>query len=473
MGAARAVYDGGMPILRLLLALLLAPAAFAQPLATRLQAHLQAPRFEASRWGVSVVSLDTGRTVFEQDAGKYFVPASNAKLFTCAMALCRLGPERRIRTSVMAGGRPGPDGVLKGDLVLFGRGDPMFLARWHGYPGTPDPFEALAAQVAAAGVRVVRGDVVGDDSFFRTRPFGSGWESGDRDYAFGADVSALTVHDNMADLRIYPGTAGGPCLLFPIPGLGLLPLRNLTTTGAGPGLRALWEGEELAVTGSLAAGAAPVSLAVPVRRPALFAAGLLRRALVRHGVRVTGTAAARAVPAPVELAFVESPTVRELVKATLKDSVNLYAQLLLLQAGGSEEAGLAALADFLKEAGIPAGDVLLEEGAGLSRKDLVKPRALTALLKYMAARPEGPAFADALPLAAVDGTLRNRMGDSPAAANLRAKTGTLRNTHSLAGYVTTASGERLAFSIILNNHVSPAPAADLDAAAVLLAAGVQ
>ncbi|BDU73857.1 D-alanyl-D-alanine carboxypeptidase/D-alanyl-D-alanine endopeptidase [Mesoterricola silvestris] len=453
----------------LLLALILAPGAFAQPLAARLQALLQGPRFEASRVGVSVVSLDTGLPVFEQDAGKFFVPASNAKLFTCAMALCRLGPERRIRTSVLAGARPGPGGVLKGDLVLYGRGDPMLLARDHGYPGTPDPFEALAAQVALAGVREVRGDVVGDDSFFRTRPFGSGWESGDRDYAFGADVSALTVHDNMVDLRVYPGRDGGPCFLFPMPGLGLLPLRNLTTTGPGPAPRALWEGEELVVSGALARDAAPATLAVPVRRPALFAAGLLRRALERHGVRVMGGTAARTSTAPVELAFVESPAVRDLVRTTLKDSVNLYAQLLLLQAGGSEEAGLAALAAFLKEAGIAPGDVLLEEGAGLSRKDLVKPRALTALLKHMATRPEGAAFADALPLAAVDGTLRNRMGDSPAAANTRAKTGTLRNTHALAGYVTTAGGERLAFAILLNNHVSPAPTADIDALANLLA----
>ncbi len=457
-------------LLRLALAFFAVAAARAQPLATRLQAHFQGPRFEASRVGVSVVSLDTGRTLFEKDAGSYFLPASDAKLFTCALALCRLGPERRIRTSVMAGSRPGPGGILKGDLVLYGRGDPMFMARWRGRPVPPDPFEALAAQVAASGVRVVEGDVVGDDSFFRTRPFGSGWEAGDRDFAFGADVSALTVHDNMVDLRVYPGRDGGPCFLFPLPGLGLLPLRNRTTTGAGPGPAALWEDGELVVTGALAPGAAPVTLAVPVRRPALFAAGLLRRALERRGVRVTGGAASRAVAAPVELAFVESPTVRELVRATLKDSVNLYAQLLLLQAGGSEEAGLAALAAFLKEAKVAPGDVLLEEGAGLSRKDLVKPRALTALLAFMAGRPEGAAFADALPLAAVDGTLRTRLGDAPTAANTRAKTGTLRHTHALAGYVTAAGGERLAFAILLNNHVSPTPVADLDAAAALLAA---
>jgi D-alanyl-D-alanine carboxypeptidase/D-alanyl-D-alanine-endopeptidase (penicillin-binding protein 4) len=460
-----------MTILRiLLLALLLAPGAFAQALAPGIQAHLQAPRFEACRWGVSVVSLDTGRTLFEQDAGKYFLPASDAKLFTCAMILCRLGTERRIRTSVLADALPGPGGILEGDLVFYGRGDPTLMAQ-----GSGNALEDLAAQVAAAGVKVVAGDVVGDASFFRTLPYGSGWEAGDRDYAFGADVSALSVHGNVATLRVYPGREGGPCLLFPIPGLGLLPLRNLTLTGPGPELRAVWEGNELVVSGTLPPGAPPAAFQVPVRNPALFAAGLLRRALERHGIQVAGAVRSRDAgqPPPAELAWVESPPLRELVRATLKDSVNNYAQMLLLQAGGSEEAGLAVLAGFLKEAGIPAADVVLEEGSGLSRKDLVKPRAFTALLRFMAGRPEGAAFAAALPVAGVDGTLRNRMRDTPAAGNVRAKTGTLRNTHGLAGYVTTAAGERLAFSVLLNNHVAepggPPASAELDVIPVLLA----
>jgi len=451
-----------------------------EPLADRLQALLDGPGFRTCHVGVHVVSLDTGKTLFAHDAGAYFVPASNAKLFACALALCRLGPDRRFRTTVRAAGRPGADGVLVGDLTLAGGGDPMLMARWRGGPGVPEPLETLADQVAGAGVKVVAGDLVGDDSAFRTRPFGSGWEVEDLAFAFGAEVSALTVHDNMIELRIYPGLeAGRPCLLFPVPGLGLLPLVNLTGTGPAQPLRAIWTAAGLEVTGRLPAGAAPAALAVPVREPARFAAILFRRALERRGITVRGTVRAAHAgerptdgPAALELAQVESLPVREIVRATLKDSVNLYAQMLLLQAGGSEAAGLAALAEFLGTAGIARG-VRLEEGSGLSRKDLVTPEAVTALLAFMARQPEAAAFRDALPMAGVDGTLRSRFLGTPAAARIAAKTGTLRYTHALSGYATSAAGERVAFSILLNNYVpepgGPDGPAQVDALAALLA----
>jgi len=456
-------------------ALLLTPAlalAQAPDLPARLQALAQAPALARAHLGVHVVSLDTGRTLYAQDAGKWFVPASCAKLLTCASALVTLGPETRLRTSVSAGARPGPDGTLRGDLFLVGRGDPMLMARWRGEAPDPDPLEALADQVAAAGVKRVAGDVVGDGRFFRTRPWGSGWEAQDRAFAFGADVSALTVHENVADLRIYPGTApGAPCFLFPQPGLGLLPLANRTSTGPGPEIDLAWEGDTMVVTGALPPGAPPLALAVPVRNPEAFAARLLRRALERRGIQVGGSARAarEADPAPgTELAFLESRPVKALVRETLKHSVNLHAQMLLLQQGRSEKAGLASLGAFLASAGIRQG-VQLEEGSGLSRKDLVTPEALTALLVHMDRRPEGIPFREALPLAGIDGTLRRRMAGTAAVGAVAAKTGTLRHVHALAGYATTRKGERLAFALLLNGAVEPGGLEALEAFAVALA----
>lgn len=463
------------------LGLLLTPA-WGQPLGARILEITRNPRFEGSQWGIQVVSLDTGRILFDQNGGRFLVPASNAKLFTSAMALCRLGRDFRIRTSLY-GPRPGPGGVVKGDLILFGRGDPTFLPRNRDHAVRPDPLESLATQAAAAGVKVVEGDVVGDESFFRTRPYGSGWEAEDRAFAYGADVSALTVHENMVTLRVYPGPAQGrPCFLFPMPGQGLLPMDNRTVTGAAADLRAEWEGDALVVTGALPRGSAPASLNVPVRDPARFAARLLRRALERHGIVVKGgTRAVHAFdrPRPLataaldELAHLDSPPLQEIVRETLKDSVNLDAQLLLLQMGGSEEEGLKALQAFLAEAGVRPGDVLLEEGSGLSRKDLVKPRALTALLRYMRSRPEAAAFEAALPVAGVDGTLRDRLLETPALGVLRAKTGTLKYTSALSGYLRTPVGETLAFSILLNGYAQqpgqPSPQESVDAVAAALA----
>jgi D-alanyl-D-alanine carboxypeptidase/D-alanyl-D-alanine-endopeptidase (penicillin-binding protein 4) len=463
-------------------------------LGARIRAFLQAPRFAAARWGIQVLDLDTGRVLFDQDAGKYFLPASDTKLFTAAMALQELGPDLRIRTSLYASARPGGDGALAGDLVLYGRGDPSLMAPWRGGPYRPDPMERLAEQLQAQGVRSIRGDLVGDDSCFTAPPYGPGADWADLRFPYGAEPTALAVHHNWVDLWVYPGPAPGtPCFLFAQPGHGLVALRNDTRTaapGAGQGVRADRAPGEAAVrvTGSLAAGAGPVRLAVTIRDSALFAARLLERALARHGIRLEGRvrsrhAQDRGTPLRpdqmVELGHLESPPLGTILKDMLKDSDNLSAQLVLLQAGARAGAavagdtarrGLAVLDAWMARAGLRPGDAVLEEGAGLSRRNLVQPRAIVQLLAYMDRQPAGAAFRAALPLAGVDGTLRERLGGTAAAGILNAKTGTLRDTYALSGY----SG-RLAFALLLNNYPpdpaagAPPPQADLDALAAMVA----
>jgi D-alanyl-D-alanine carboxypeptidase/D-alanyl-D-alanine-endopeptidase (penicillin-binding protein 4) len=517
------------------LALLLAPwaglacpaAAQAQPaqaavpaasaLAQGIRRIIEAPRFAAATWGIQVVSLDTGRVLFAHNAGKAFIPASNAKLFTVAMALQELGPERRLRTSLYAAARPGPDGILAGDLVLYGRGDPTLMRPWTGGPPRPDPLEDLVRQLQAQGVRSIQGDLVGDDSCFDAPPFAPGWAWEDLRFAYGAEPTALTIHHNVVDLWVYPAAVPGrPCFLFAQPGHGLFTFRNDTRTrsaGAAQGVRAdRTPGEStLRVSGSLAPGAAPVRLTVTIHDGALFAARLLERALARHGIPVLGRVRSvharepmdtgnpmdpmdpmnamdpmEAVAAPagrVELGHLDSPPVRALVRDLMKESLNPYAQLLLLQAGNlrpggpgdSVQRGLAVLADWMARAGLDPGSVQLEDGAGGSRRNLVQPDAIVRLLAHMDRQPEAAAFRDSLPVAGVDGTLRLRMEGTAAQGNLRAKTGTLRGTHALSGYVTSAGGERLAFAILLNNDPDsaaqhgPSAQAGVDAVAELLA----
>ena len=239
-----------------------------------------------------------------------------------------------------------------------------------------------------------------------------------------------------------------------------------------------------------APGADPAQLTVPLHEPALLFAQLLRRALLRRGIQVAGTARALHYPerpAPLdtlrltEVGHLESPPLLEILQDTLKNSINLNAELLLLQAGAAgptpgwntESRGLAALDTFLQAAGVKPGTVLLEEGSGLSRKDLVTPDALVGLLAYMSRTPGARAFRELLPLAGVDGTLKARMAGTRAEGRIQAKTGTLRYAYCLSGYASTASGERLAFSILLNNYhrapQDPPPTAELDAIALTLA----
>ena len=415
------------------------------------------------------------------------------------MALQELGPRLRIRTSLYGSARPGADGTLAGDLILYGRGDPTLMRPWNGGPYQPDPLEALARQLQDQGVRTVQGDLVGDDSYFNAPPFGPGWEWEDLRYAYGAEPTALTLHHNVVDLWVYPAPSlGRPCFLFDQPGHGLAEFSNATRTcapGAEQPIRADRAPYETAirVTGSLATGASPVRLTVTIRDSALWAARLLERALARHGIQVLGRIRAvhfqdRAAPLDpgrlAELGYLESPPLLEILRELTKDSNNLYAQLLLLQAGarrpgpgGTVPRGLQAMAAWMARAGLAPGGAVLEEGSGLSRRNLLKPDTLIQLLAAMDRQSEAAAFRSLLPIAGVDGTLRQRMAGTRAQGNLRAKTGTLRYTHALSGYVTSAGGERLAFAIFLNNYQyipatdprPPAPQADLDALAELLA----
>jgi serine-type D-Ala-D-Ala carboxypeptidase/endopeptidase (penicillin-binding protein 4) len=441
----------------------------------RLRNHLAQARFARAAWGVKVVSLQTGNVLFEHDAEKLLKPASNAKLYTGALMLDRFGPEYRIKTSVYASAKPAPDGTLSGDLIVFGRGDPSFSARFA--PGT-NALARLADAIVRAGVKRIEGRLIGDQSFFRGPPFGTGWNWDDLRYYYGAEVSSLSVEDNVIDLVIRPGPEiGAPCRIFSKQENGWLIWSNRTTTVGEGGPRSIQLSRALGGNVVYARGTIPMNGAahidaITVHDPAGLFVHWLSQELSARKVVITGAAqtvnALDREAAPlrlaglVELATVESRPMSELVQQMMKPSQNLYAQLLLLHAGAqlargerhdtTEQAGLAAMAGFLADLEIPPGTVLLEEGAGLSRGALLTPGATVLLLEKMHGHRHGALFRDSLPLASVEGTLRNRLHNTAAARNARAKTGTLRFVSALSGYVASAAGEPLAFSIMLNNY---------------------
>lgn len=505
----------------------------------RIAAHLAQPRFAPAAWGVKIVSLDTGKTIFEHNPQKYFNPASNAKLYTAALALERLGADYRIKSSLYSMSRPDASGTLKGDLIVYGRGDPTMAARLNGgdYFKGLDP---LVTQFINAGVRRIEGDLIGDESYFAGPPFGAGWEWDDLQAYYGAEVSSLTVNDNAVDLFVKPADrAGIPCRISTGPATSFVTVMNRTQTAPkGAESRIVVYrpvGENIIyVSGRLPIDSTGYYGAIAVHNPAGLFVSLLKEALGRRGVVVTGRTRVidwkyrEVTPIEfsklIEVGSVESMPLGDIVRETLKPSQNLWAQLLLLQvgetsrfgvtAGGifangsangsvkpagspvsaqsasdlrdartSEELGVGALNDLLSTMGVKKGDVLLEEGSGLSRRDVITPEATVALLAYMSKSRWANVYRNALPIAGVDGTLQNRMKGTAAAGNVRAKTGTLRYVYTLSGYVTTAAGERLAFSIMLNNYngersevssvqargASAPPRDDMDAIAIMLA----
>lgn len=461
------------------------PITTVAALRERLDARLALPRFAAAAWGIKVVSLDSGATIFEHNAGKLLKPASNAKLFTGALALDRLGPDTRIKTSFLARSAPDDSGRIAGDLVVIGRGDPSLAARF--YDGNyQKPLERLVGALVAAGVKRIAGDLVGDESFFRGPPFGANWAWDDLQYYYGAAASALSLQDNVVDLVFKPGaTVGQPCLLVARPENQYLIISNLTSTVAAKGKRDLnlyrpLDGNVVFITGQLPVGDKEWLDAVSVPDPARWFVTQLKAALAARGIQVEGRARVvnwqerERVPLDysrwTELAAVESAPVGEIVNRMMKTSQNLYAQMLWLQVGAragtgaaapesgpetTEAAGQKAMNKFLAEAGIAAGSVLLDEGSGLSRGALVTPEAVVALLKFMDRHPRAGVFREALPVAGQDGSLRNRLKEAPVAGNVRAKTGSLNYVRSLSGYLTTTAGERLAFSLLLNNYSPP------------------
>jgi D-alanyl-D-alanine carboxypeptidase/D-alanyl-D-alanine-endopeptidase (penicillin-binding protein 4) len=444
-------------------------------LQARLAAVLDDARFAQGQWGVKVVSLDSEQVLFERNADKLLKPASNAKLYTAALALDRLGPDYRIQTSFYAAAKPDAEGVIHGDVLVYGRGDPSFSARFNGgdYQKALQPaFDALLA----AGVKKIDGDIVGDASYFRGPPFGAGWTWEDLQEYYGAPASALTLQDNVVDLLFKPGRAAGdPCEIVMLPETGIITFSNRTQTRPAD-TRARIElyrplgGNVVYAWGDVPLGSKGQSEAVSVPAPARWFVTMLKEGLAQRGVAVAGSPRAEdwlsreispiAWSNLVEVASVSSRPLSEIVKQTLKPSENLYAQLLLLQVGAkagatnrdTEQAGLAEMQTFLRSVGISHDRAQLEEGSGLSRGCLVTPSATVRLLAFMNHHRDRDLFVDALPVAGVDGTLRNRFKDTVAAGNLRAKTGSLGGVNTLSGYVTTAGKEKLVFSIMLNNY---------------------
>ena len=487
-----------------------APKTVAE-LQTRISQILAKPELAPALIGIKVASLDSGRVLFEENAAKLLRPASNMKIYTVATALDRLTPDYRFTTSVFASAKPDAAGVVHGDLRIYGRGDPSIAARFNNgdyLKGIDD----LATRIIAAGVKRVEGDLVGDETYFLGPKYGSGWEWEDLTWYYGAEVTPLTANDNALDLFIKPGAAvGQPAIITTGPPDPLLSIVNRVTTfpkGTRRDIsihRGLNE-NTITVTGTIAVDDRGYTGGIGISHPALLFIYLLRSSLAQKGVVVAGQsrvsgpvitaseAMLRRVNWPQqELAALQSPPFSIIAAQTLKPSQNLYTELILrtlgtlpppppapgatpapptfFSASTSEELGLEAVKSFLKTAGIRPESLVLDDGSGLSRGDMITAEASVQLLTFMSKHRYAGVFRDALPIAGVDGTLRNRLKGTPAENNLRAKTGSLSSAASLAGYVTTAAGEKLAFSIMVNNYprdVDPRGAC-IDPIAVLLA----
>lgn len=435
----------------------------------------------AERSGVLVASLDRGDTLFSLNADVPLAPASTMKLYSTGAALCYLGPGFRFSTALYADG-PIANGTLRGDLVLYGTGDPTLSGRM--LESATAPFGAFADSLLALDVRRITGNVVGDGSYLDQQWLAEGWEASDLMEWYGVPVSALNFAENMVTLRVRPGGAGEPARITSTPrtkGLSVVN-RVRTVSSGGTSVRFEHGTTGIVVTGQIRRGDAAIARALPVVDPANYAAAALAAYLETRGIEVEGEVrgvgrnsdskiggdGSRASSRPRLLAVHRSPPLVQIAAVTNHVSHNLFADALLKRVGrevggeASFAAGSRAIARLLdgeSAALSPAPRIM--DGSGLSRSNRVTARATVQLLGYMARGTAWDAYYASLPTAGEPGGLP-RMRGTPAAGNLRAKTGTLESVSALSGYVRSADGERLVFSVIFNGVPSATRAKEVE-----------
>ncbi|TAM84214.1 MAG: D-alanyl-D-alanine carboxypeptidase/D-alanyl-D-alanine-endopeptidase [Acidobacteria bacterium] len=471
-------------ICALALPLPLQAAAGPGSLASRIESILRASPAERGFWGIEVVRLSDGEVLYQRNSQHLFLPASNMKMFTTSAALSTLGPNFVFRTTVDSSAAPDSAGRVP-DLALVGRGDANLGSRVVPYQyNSPErlpadlDFEQLADQVVAKGVHEVTGNIYADDTYYVFQPYGTGWAVDDLFWDYGAPITALAFNDNSLKLEIRPAAFAGPkAQILMGPGDGYYTIVNDVTTTAS-GIPATVEinrfpgSMELGIWGHIPAGSTGVDEGISIQDPPAFIGAMFRRLLEQRGVKVDGKVIVReASPAAAAAqAEAQGPEQRVLVaehdslplsqdiKVTLKVSQNLHAEMLLRTMSrvqnnkGSIEDGLNILEGFVQKAGIAPEEVQFADGSGLSRETLVTPDAVMKLLQFDARQPWFQTFYDALPVAGVDGTLRDRFRGTSLQGRIHAKTGSLENVNALSGYMNLPEGRRLAFVIIGNQH---------------------
>jgi len=481
--------------LAFVVALSSAAACAEDKLSKRVEEHLAQPHFKTAHWGFLFVDLKTGEVILERSSEKLFVPASTTKLFSTAAALDALGGDYRFHTPIYRRGSVDENGRLDGDLILFASGDLTLGGRTnekgeiafqdtdHIYANwsndakltTQDPLAGiheLAKKVAAAGIRKVKGEVLIDDRLFtHTEGSGSGPQT----------ITPIMVNDNVLDFTFDPTEPGQPAKTTWRPHTALFNVHfDVQTVKENEPLETHirhTEGGHIRVTGKIPASRSHLVRITEVPNPAAFARAVLIESLRKHGVEVTAELSQKQTIKSLpdhdkyhdltKVAELVSPPFAENAKLVLKVSHNLHASalpLLVAVKHGKHTIGdgMKLEREFLAKSGVDVDTISFGGGAGGARSDYVTPAATVQLLRHMAGRPDFFVYEHALPILGVDGTLAKAVAaNSPAKGHVQAKTGTLTwdnllferglcTSKAIAGYMTTAKGQRLAFAAFVN-----------------------
>ena len=419
---------------------------------------LQREPLSASRVGMHMVSLEDGSVVFSHNGDELLNPASNVKLVTAAAALVTLGPEYRFETEFLVEPELVAGGKVK-TLYVRGKGDPTM---------TTERLYQVASELFHTGLREVQ-EIVLDDSWFDAEATPPGYDQEDTDRAYMAPTGALSLNWNAVGVYLRPGEAAGQKGVVELePHSDFFVVENALTTGSRRARRfsvsseAAGDRQRIVVRGQVPAGGGYVSLWKKIDNPTMYFGQTLKQMLAMRGVKVRGRVKPGSISSKAKLLYVShSETFDIVLKRLNKLSSNFVAEQLLKTMGaeargmpGTFTKGIDVVEDFLaREVGIPRGTYVMKNGSGLNDTNRFSAVQLHRVLRHMYQRfPLAPEYLSSLGIAGKDGTLRYRFDGTEAVGRLRAKTGTLENVSALSGYVQAAGGERIIFSMVVNDY---------------------
>lgn len=430
------------------------------------------PSFSNSHWGVVIQSLSTGEYFYRRNDNKNFMPASNLKLITTALALLQLGPDYTYKTTLYLNGKIKNE-ELRGDLILRGVGDPTITGRFYNGDALT-VFNQWADSLVNMGIEIITGNIIADDDAFEEETLGNGWTWDDETYYYSALTGGVCFNDNCIDLKIVPaGKIGKKASIEIFPKTKFVTiLNNIVTVSDDSTTNIDFYRERntniIQCFGTIRKSENEIRESVTINNPTKFTAQVLKEILEDKGIKIRGQALdndelgiSRDYEKMYPLFTQVSPQLKEIVKVVNKISHNLYAEQLLKTIGyqklkyGSIENGLKASKNLLKQMGVDPDNLQIVDGSGLSRLNLITPAQLNSILRFMYRSKYFNEFYESLPIAGIDGTIANRMKNTRAANNVRAKTGYINAVRSLSGYVTTTDGEMLTFVMFANNFLVP------------------
>ena len=409
-------------------------------------------------WGVDVVRIKDGAELFSLNKNKRFRPASNMKVVIAASALKALNSDHRFETNLFTDGKI-KNGVVEGNLVVVGSGDPTFKG---------SELSAWRTSLQKLGVTRVKGNIVGIDSMFDDQKTGLMWSWDDLSNCYSAQISGLQVNSNCAEVIIRPGLDGEQAIIQKIPNTSYIEAINQTVTGHSP-TNLEFKREEgtnrIYIRGIINKRASSIGKWISVDNPTLYFVHLFYEELSRHGIKVEGrpvdsrdTGYILKRSSAYQIAKRRSPPLRSIINDFLKYSINLYGESILKSLGfiyfndGSTYNGRLAVDLILKPYNLPKDVLFIADGSGLSMLNMISPEYMSKLLYSISKGYYYQTFFDALSTSGMDGTLRRRLNSEELKGNVHAKTGYIRNVRSLSGYIDTVGKERLVFSIFANNY---------------------